>query len=620
MDSKTDNQTNKDKMIPDFSQSDRGKVPQHLTWKADDIYPDVAAWENDKNKMAEMIGQIKDLEKEWMDSAKNVYRLFCHITEIEKISDSTYIYAQLFSDTDMGNSKWQAMKGEIQIINVNFSGMLTFINPGILKMGREKIDRYIREEPRLDDYRMDFDMVLRLEKHILPSDQKKIVTESGLFSGSAGRASGILNDVDMPAPQLTLSTGERVRLNQATYLRLRESNIREDRVKAVRAHWRNRSRFKNTQAALLDGAVKSHLFHANVHHYDNCIESALFPNNISPKVYHNLLDTVKANLTPLHRYLKLKTKMLKLDRLTYDDLYASSVPSIERLFTIEEAQELIIQSMRPLGSDYTNLLEQGFSSRWTDVYPNKGKRSGAYSQGSVYGLHPFVLMNYNGSFNHVSTLAHEFGHALHSWLSNKNQPYPLAHYPIFLAEIASTFNENLLVHHMVETETDNVFKLFILDQYIDEFRGTLFRQTMFADFELAMHQWVESNQTLTPDWLDKKYLELTRLYLGHKEKAIHVNKYIESEWSVIPHFYYDFYVYQYSTGIAAATALAKMVLEGGETERKRYLDFLSSGYSQYPLDILKEAGVDLTTAHPIQMAIDHFNSIITKMEEIMEKI
>jgi oligoendopeptidase F len=388
----------------------------------------------------------------------------------------------------------------------------------------------------------------------------------------------------------------------------------------MRTFWKHHTQFKNTHAILIDGQVKNHFFKAKIRHYKNCLEAALYPHNIHPKVYHTLVETVKENPWPLHRFLKLKARLLKLKKMTYDDIYTSSVPAVEKQYTIDEAKGIVIDALKPLGKEYTNILEKGLRSRWMDIYPNKGKRSGAYCNGSVYDVHPYVLMNYNGTYNHVSTLAHEFGHALHSWFSNKTQPFPLAHYPIFLAEIASTFNETLLVHHLIKTETDDLVKLYILDQYLEEFRGTLYRQTLFADFELAVHQWVEKGQTLTPDWLDNTYLGLTRQYYGHKTGIISVNKYIENEWSNVPHFYYNFYVYQYSTGIAAATALADMVLNGSDTERNRYLDFLKSGGSKYPLDTLKDAGVDLTTPQPIVMAVRKFDEIVSQMEIIVKRL
>jgi oligoendopeptidase F len=608
------------KEIPDFSHTQRKQVPEEFTWQVKDIYPGTQAWEKDKKILLEMTDKIDELAKDWTGSPQKMFQLLNHVSEIEKIEDRTYAYTSLLSDTDMGNSTWQSMKGEIHTASVNLRSKLAFMDPDIIKLGRKKISGYIKADPRLKVYEMDFDMILRMKKHILSTDKERMMAETALFSGAPQKASKMLNDLDMPAPQITLVDGEKVKLNQANYVRFREAKNRKDRVKVMRTFWKHHTRFKNTHAILIDGEVKNHFFKAKIRHYKNCLEAALFPHNIHPKVYHTLVETVKENTGPLHRFLKLKARLLNLKKMIYDDIYTSSVPVVEKQYTIDEAKEIVIHALQPLGKEYTDILEKGFDKRWMDIYPNQGKRSGAYSNGSVYDGHPFVLMNYSGTYNHVSTLGHEFGHALHSWFSNKTQPYPLAHYPIFLAEIASTFNETLLVHYLLEAETDDLVKLYILDQYLEEFRGILYRQTLFADFELIMHQWVEKGQTLTPDWLDKTYLTLTRQYYGHKRGIISVNKYIENEWSNVPHFYYNFYVYQYSTGIAAAMALADMVLKGSKVERTRYLDFLKSGGRKYPLDTLKDAGVDLTTPQPIVMAVRKFDEIVNRMEIIVKRL
>lgn len=608
------------KEIPDFSQSRRNQVPEEFTWQIKDIYPSTQAWENDKKKLLEMIDKIDELVKDWTNSPQKMFQLLNHVSEIEKKEDRTYLYPRLLSDIDMGNSTWQSMKGEIHTASVNLRSKLAFMNPDIIKLGKKKILEYVKTDPRLKVYRMDFDTILRMKKHILSSDKERIMAETTLFTGAPQKASKMLNDLDIPAPRVTLTDGKKVQLDQANYVRYREAKNRKDRKKVMRTFWKHHTKFKNTHAILIDGQVKNHFFRAKIRHYKNCLEAALYPYNIHTKVYLTLVETVKENLRPLHRFLKLKTRLLNLKKMMYDDIYTSSVPAVEKEYTIDEAKGIVINALKPLGKEYTNVLEKGFSSRWMDIYPNKGKRSGAYSNGSAYEIHPYVLMNYNGTYNHVSTLGHEFGHVLHSWFSNRTQPFPLAHYPIFLAEIASTFNETLLVHYLLETETDDLVKLYILDQYLEEFRGTLYRQTLFADFELAMHQWVEKGQTLTPDWLDKTYLGLARQYYGHKSGTISVNKYIENEWSNIPHFYYDFYVYQYCTGIAAATVLADMVLKGSDIERNRYMDFLKSGGSKYPLDTLKDAGVDLTTPQPIVMAVRKFDEIVSQMEIIVNRL
>lgn len=608
--------------IPDYSQVERIQVPTDVTWNLEDIYPNIEAWEKEKSQLLEMIDEdnIKRMAKDWTASAQHMLRFLQFTDTVGKLEDRVYGYPRLAADTDMEDSKWLSMKGEVHTALVNLRSQLAFMDPDILKLGRKKVWEFMEQENGLNDYRQYFDSVLRMKKHILATDKESILARTGLFSGTPGKASGMLNDVDMPAPRITLSNGKKIRLNPANYVKYREAKDRGDRFKVMRTFWKGHARFRNTHAALLDGAMKTHFFNAGVRKFKSCLDAALFPNNISTKVYHNLIDTVKDNLAPVHRFMRLKARMLKLDKLSYGDLYASSVPQVDKQYTFTQAKDIIIDSLAPMGDGYTSVLRKGLQDRWTDIYPNKAKRSGAYSSGGLYDLHPYVLMNYNGTFNHVSTLAHEFGHALHSWFSNKSQPYAIAHYPIFLAEIASTFNETLLVDHMLKIETDDLVKLYIMDNYLDGFRGTMFRQTQFADFELAMHQEVEQGKTLTPDWLDQQYLELVRLYYGHKKGVLDVPKYIANEWSYIPHFYYNFYVYQYSTGIAAATALAEMVLNGGEQERQRYMTLLKSGGSKYPLDTLKAAGVDLTKPKPIEMGIQKFDRVIDEMETIIKRL
>jgi oligoendopeptidase F len=414
---------------------------------------------------------------------------------------------------------------------------------------------------------------------------------------------------------VTLSTGEQVLLSTANYQKHRAAPVAADRQLVMETYWTGQKRFENTLATLLDAGIKQDLFHAQVHHYPSCLEAALYPDAIEPAVYRNLVATVRANLAPLHRLLRLRKSMLGLSELRYADLYASAVSTVTRTYPFEEARALVLRATGPLGAPYTQVLERAFTGGWIDVYPNRGKQSGAYSSG-VHGVHPFVKMNYDGTFHNVSTLAHELGHAMHSHLSEQAQPYPTADYPIFLAEIASTFNENMLMHALLETERDRTLKLFLLDNYLETLRGTLFRQTLFADFELAMHERVEQGQSLTPDWLNATYLELTRLYYGHDQGVVRVDDYIQSEWSGIPHFYYDFYVYQYATGIVASMALSEAVLAEGAPARERYLGFLGSGSSRFPLDTLKAAGVDLTTPQPVAAALKAFDRLVGEMETL----
>ena len=381
----------------------------------------------------------------------------------------------------------------------------------------------------------------------------------------------------------------------------------------------NQKKFENTFAALFDAAMKEHLFQARIRSFPSCLDAALFPDDIRPEVYRNLVSAVRANLEPMHRLLKLRQKMLGLPEFRYGDVYASAVASVNKTYTYEQGQNLVLASMQPMGPEYLAALKMGFDGRWVDIYPNQGKASGAYSEG-IFGVHPFVKMNYDGRYREVSTLAHEMGHAMHSWFSDTTQPYAMSQYPIFLAEIASTFNENLLIRHLLKSEKDDQFKLYLLDAYLDGIRGTLYRQTMFADFELAMHERVEQGQSLTPDWLNAKYLELTRLYYGHAKGVVKVEDYIQTEWSGIPHFFYNFYVFQYATGIVSSMALADAVLKEGAPAQARYMAFLKAGGTKFPMDTLKAAGVDLSTSRPVEQALQAFGELVTEMENIYARL
>ncbi len=479
------------------------------------------------------------------------------------------------------------------------------------------MESFIQAEPRLAPHRVGFMKILRMKDHVLPEGEARVVATAGLFTHAPSAAAGMLTDLDLPRPEVTLSTGETVLLSTANYQKHRAAKDPGDRQLVMEAYWNGQKRFENTLATLLDAGIKQDLFHAQVHHFPTCLDAALYPEAIDTAVYRNLVATVRANLAPLHRLLRLRRRMLGLPELRYADLYASAVSSVTRTYPFEEGRDLVLSATRPLGAPYTSVLERAFSDGWIDLYPNRGKQSGAYSSG-VHGVHPFVKMNYDGTFHNVSTLAHELGHAMHSHLSEQAQPYPTADYPIFLAEIASTFNENMLMHTLLETERDTTLKLFLLDSYLETLRGTLFRQTLFADFELAMHERVESGQSLTADWLNATYLELTRLYYGHDQGVVRVDDYIQNEWSGIPHFYYGFYVYQYATGIVASMALADAVLREGGPARERYLGFLGSGSSRFPLDTLKAAGVDLAQPGPVAAALGAFDRLVGQMESLFE--
>jgi len=601
--------------IPDYSGTERSEVPETFKWRIADIFPSETAWRAGFEEARALAATLDALAGNWTASPEAMGDFMERLEQVNRLGSRLAHFASLQGDMDLGDNRYQAMKGEVQSFMVGLGAKLAFMDPAILELGEARVENYIQADPRLAPHRVGFLKVLRMKAHILPEGEARVVATEGLFAHAPSSAAGMLTDLDLPRPEVTLSTGEQVLLSTANYQKHRAAQVPADRQLVMETYWTGQKRYENTLATLLDAGIKQDLFHAQVHHYASCLEAALYPDAIEPAVYRNLVATVRANLAPLHRLLRLRQKMLGLPELRYADLYASAVSSVTRTYPYDEARDLVLRATGPLGAPYTQVLERAFGDGWIDVYPNRGKQSGAYSSG-VHGVHPFVKMNYDGTFHNVSTLAHELGHAMHSYLSEKTQPYPTSDYPIFLAEIASTFNENMLMHTLLETERDRTLKLFLLDNYLETLRGTLFRQTLFADFELAMHERVEQGQSLTPDWLNATYLELTRLYYGHDLGVVRVDDYIQSEWSGIPHFYYDFYVYQYATGIVASMALSEAVLAEGEPARARYLGFLGSGSSRFPLDTLKAAGVDLTTPQPVAAALKAFDRLVGQMETL----
>jgi len=603
--------------IPDYSGTDRSAVPDAFKWRITDIFPDEAGWRAAFGEVKALAESLDGLGQDWTASPGAMGDFMERLEQVNRLGSRLSHYASLQGDMDLGDTRYQAMKGEVQSFMVDLGARLAFMDPALLELGEAEVERYIQAEPRLVPHRVGFMRVLRMRAHVLPEGEARVVATAGLFGHAPSGAAGMLTDLDLPRPEVTLSSGERVLLSTANYQKHRAGKDPGDRQLVMETYWSGQKRFENTLATLLDAGIKQDLFHARVHHYPSCLDAALYPDAIEPAVYRNLVATVRANLAPLHRLLRLRRRMLGLAELRYADLYASAVSTVTRTYPFEEARDLVLRACGPLGGPYVQVLEGAFDGGWIDVYPNHGKQSGAYSSG-VHGVHPFVKMNYDGTFHHVSTLAHELGHAMHSHLSEQAQPYPTADYPIFLAEIASTFNENMLMHTLLETERDRTLKLFLLDNYLETLRGTLFRQTLFAEFELAMHERVEQGQSLTPDWLNAAYLELTRHYYGHAEGVVRVDDYIQSEWSGIPHFYYDFYVYQYATGIVASMALAEAVLAEGAPARERFLGFLGSGSSRFPLDTLKAAGVDLTAPEPVAAALQAFDRLVGQMEALYD--
>jgi oligoendopeptidase F len=607
------------KKIPDFSLQERHEVPAEFTWKIEDLFASEADWQAEKEKLAAQIGQIDAMAKDWTASPQAMLALLDLVSGIELRGSRLMSYASHQHDIDMGNTRFQAMSGEVSTMFVQMGAKLSFLEPDVLALGAEKFAAYLKAEPKLGVYRFNIESILRGKDHVLPSDQQRIASLTGLFAGVPARASGMLNNVELPRTEVTLSDGQKVLLDQAAYQRLRAAKDPADRTLVMKSYWENQKKLENTLAILQDGAMKQQLFNAQIRHYPDCLAARLFDEDISPDVYHQLIRQVHEFLPALQRYLALKQRMLGLPKFRYEDIYASAVQAVDKTYTFPEARRIVEEALKPLGKQYAAALDHAFDDRWIDIYPNKGKEGGAYS-GGVYGVHPYIKLNFNGKYDAVATLAHELGHSMHSYFSDHTQPFPTSGYTTFVAEIASTFNEHMLMHYLLKSEKDDLFKLFILDSYLDGFRGTLFRQTLFAEFELAMHQRVEQGQTLTADWLDQKYLELTRQYYGHDKGVCQVDDYIQCEWSGIPHFYLNYYVFQYSTGIIASLALSDSVAKGDRKAQAGYLEVLKAGGSDYPLNILKKAGVDMTQPEPYVRALKRFDQLVGEMEKIVARL
>lgn len=615
----TSNSFAQKKEIPDYSMTPRSEVPKEYKWRIEDIYKTKNDWRADKSNVETMISKIDDYSANWTSSADNMFKMLQYADDIYRVLGKLSSYSGNESNMELSNSELQVMNGELQNLYVNLGVKLAFMRDDILKMDEGTLMGYFDSEPKLKEYKFGVEEILRSRDHTLSKEQEKIISMTGLFTSVPSQTSSFLNNVDMPPVTVTLSDGKKVELNTANYHLYRGSSNAADRSLVMKSFWQNQKKYENTFASLFDGQMKEHLFTAKVRNFKDCLSARLFGDNIDESVYNMLITSVHKNLAPLHRYLNLKKELLGLDKFKYDDIYASSVKNVEKQYTYDEAVNLVLEATKPLGEEYTAALKKAFSEGWVDIYPNKDKESGAYSSG-LYDVHPFVKMNYNGKYDAVSTLAHELGHAMHSYFSSKNQPYATAEYATFIAEIASTFNENLLIQYMLKNETDDMLKLYLLDNYLDQARGTIYRQALFSEFELAMHKRVEEGKSLTPDWLDSKYLELTREFYGHDKGVTQVDDYIQCEWSWIPHFFMNYYVFQYSTGMISSMALSNYVLHGTDADREKYLTMLKSGGSDFPVEILKRAGVDMTKEESFDAGFARFNDLVAEMEKLVAKL
>jgi oligoendopeptidase F len=596
---------------------DRNKIPDKYKWNLADLYASDAAWRTAKDKFADESGQILQYKGRLTSSAAVLAQALEKQTALSKELVRLYVYAGLLADQDTRDSEHQGMRQQMVQLSANFSAQAAYIEPEILKADKNTIQKFLASEPRLKVYRFYIEDVMRRATHTLSDSEEKLLADMGPLAGAPSSIYGILSNADFPYPSVTLSDGRTVKVDQAAYADFRALPNRGDREKVMEAFFKGLGSFSRTYGTTMNGEVQKVLFTAKARKYSTALEASLDAPNIPTSVYMRLIDGVNKNLESFHRYLKLRKRMMGVDQLHYYDLYAPLVASVDLKYTPEEAQTHILAAVSPLGSEYQSTIRRAFNERWIDLFPNQGKRSGAYSNGGAYDVHPYMLVNYNGQYNDVSALAHELGHTMQSYFSNKTQPYPLADYPIFVAEVASTFNETLLIDYMLKNIKDDDTRLSLLGNYLENIKGTVFRQTQFAEFELRMHELAQKGEPITGDALDKLYLEITKRYYGHDQSICIVDDYISHEWSYIPHFYRDFYVFQYATSFTASTALAEKVKAGDAGAKQRYLTFLSAGGSKYPIDLLKEAGVDMTTDEPLALTMKEMNRVMDEMERIL---
>ncbi len=594
--------------------SKRNEISDQFKWKLEDMYETNELWEADYNKVKTNTVNLVKYRGKLGESSDALLEALKVNSELSRLFEKVYTYAHMRSHEDSGRSLYQGYADRVDSLSVEVSSANSFMVPEILAIDEETLRKYINENESLKLYDKAINEIVRMKPHVLSSAEEELLAKAGELAQAPGSIFNMLNNADIKFPIIKDENGNEVEVTKGRYSQLVESTDRRVRKDAFEALYGSYAKLKNTLAATLSSNVKANVFEAKVRKYKSAMEASLHPDDISPEVYDNLIETIHDNMKLMYRYIALRKKILNLDELHMYDLYTPLVKEEKMKITYEEAVNTVNKGLEVLGEKYTSDLKSGFDSGWIDVYENEGKRSGAYSWG-CYDSHPYVLLNHTDNLNSMFTLAHEMGHALHSYYSDKNQPYIYAQYKIFVAEVASTLNESLLMDYMLKTTEDKRKKMYLLNYYMEQFRTTVYRQTMFAEFEKIIHQKVEAGEALTNEILSKIYHDLNVLYYG---TDMVIDEYIDLEWARIPHFYTSFYVYKYATGFSAATSLAQQILNQVQDAIDRYLEFLQSGGSDYPIELLKKAGVDMTTSEPIKQALKVFENLLNQMEELIE--
>ena len=590
----------------------RADVPEKDKWAIQDLFATDDDWRAALAKAKEFIPRITAFRGRLAESGAALLSFFRLDDEISLAFDALVHYAQRRSDEDTRVAAYQEMVSQVTRFAVEIQSAAAFETPELLAISDEDMNRLYAEAPELELYRLNIDRIRRRREHVLSDKEEAILAAAGEMAASPDDIYSMLNDADLKFPDAVDKDGNKHPVTHGTFIPLMQSYDRVLRKSAFDSLYSVYGQFRNTSAATLSAQLKQLLFFANVRKYPSTLDAALDGNEVPTEIYRNLIDAVHRSFAPMYRYVALRKKLLGVDELHMYDLYVPVVDGVEMKFTFEEAKEIALKALAPLGEDYLNLLREGFANGWIDVYENEGKRSGAYSAGAR--VHPYVLLNFKGTLDDVFTLVHEMGHSIHSYLSNKTQPTAYQDYVIFVAEVASTCNEALLMEYLLSVTTDKKERAYLINHFLEQFRGTLYRQTMFAEFELAANEMTQRGEGTTAEALCAMYEKLNEQYFGPE---MNVDEEISLEWARIPHFYYDYYVYQYATGYAAAIALSRRILRKGEAAVKDYLGFLSGGCSADPITLLRGAGVDMASPKPVEDATKLFDEMISEMEGIL---
>lgn len=591
----------------------RSEIPVEDTWAIEDLYPSDEAWEQDLAKLEEARKVFADFVGHLGDSPETLYSYLKMMEETECKAELLANYCMRKADVDTRDAKYQAMTGKFVSVAVALDADCSFATPEIMAISDKTLDGFFASYPALERYRRYLTDLRRRKKHILSAAEEKLLAAAGEMGQTPYNTFNSFINADLTFPDAVDENGNSRPLSQSTFITYQEGADRTLRRSSYEKVYGKLGEFKNTAASLLNAQGKQLKFFADARKYPSSLEASLDQNNVPVPVYMNLIDAVHQNLDQMHRYVRLRKKLLGVEKLHFYDVYTQLVPGVDKKIPFAQAKQTVYDSLAPLGEQYRGILKEAFDHRWIDVYENEGKRAGAYSAGTK--IHPLVMLNYTGTLDSQFTLAHEMGHALHSYLSNQHQNPVDSNYVIFVAEVASTCNEALLMEHLLSKTTDKLERAYLINHFLEQFKGTLYRQTMFAEFELKMGQLIAEGQTLTADVLCQEYRKLNELYFG---PDMVVDDEITMEWARIPHFYFDYYVFQYATGYSAAIALSRRILEEGESAVRDYMEFLSGGCSKSPIALLKGAGVDMTSPEPVNQALELFAKLLDEMEALVD--